>query len=174
MEKGLLMLYTGDGEGSRSVVRGQVFRSLGRGFRVCVIEFTEGSWEPGLVAALESFGDRIVFQSPDKISDVPRSQHGEHSGTAEALWRCAKEKISSGKFNLVVLDGPADVMERAAGGAEEMAGFLANRPQEVHVMVAGKAGPESLVAVADLVSDVAELKAFREPASGGDENAGRE
>src|SRR5689334_15884054 len=57
--KGLILVNTGHGKGKTSAAFGVVFRSLGRGYKVGIVQFMKGVWVPGEVKALERFGDLV-------------------------------------------------------------------------------------------------------------------
>src|SRR5690349_23727574 len=61
--KGLLIVYTGEGKGKSTAGFGAVFRSLGRGFKVAVVQFIKGEWVSGEVKALEKFGPQVEYFS---------------------------------------------------------------------------------------------------------------
>lgn len=45
--RGLLIVYTGHGKGKTTAALGMVFRALGRGMRVTVVQFIKGKWKTG-------------------------------------------------------------------------------------------------------------------------------
>jgi cob(I)alamin adenosyltransferase len=63
LEKGLVLVFTGDGKGKTTAALGLVLRMLGHGERVSVVQFIKGGWQPGEVAALRRFGDDLHFQA---------------------------------------------------------------------------------------------------------------
>ena len=64
VEKGLLIVHTGKGKGKSTAAFGLVFRALGNGMRVGVVQFVKGKWETGERHALERFADQIEGQVP--------------------------------------------------------------------------------------------------------------
>ena len=63
LEKGLVLVFTGEGKGKTTAALGLVLRMLGHGERVAVIQFIKGGWQPGEVAALRRFGEDLHFQA---------------------------------------------------------------------------------------------------------------
>src|SRR3989338_8748908 len=107
-KKGLVIVYTGAGKGKTSAALGNVFRALGHGLRVLVIQFFKGDW-PIVFGELESaklhkkleilqLGKGFVKIMGDK------KPFEEHEAAAKEAIQLAKEKILSGKYDLVVLD----------------------------------------------------------------------
>lgn len=63
VEKGLLLVHTGDGKGKTTAALGMVLRTLGHGQRVAVVQFIKGAWEPGEALALRRFDDLLVWRA---------------------------------------------------------------------------------------------------------------
>ncbi|MEJ2716056.1 MAG: cob(I)yrinic acid a,c-diamide adenosyltransferase [Deltaproteobacteria bacterium] len=154
MKNGLLMVYTGNGKGKTTAALGQVFRALGHGMKVCVIQFIKGSWKYGELASAERFSDLLevhvrgrgfTWQSEDLQKDIE---------VAREAWKFAQEIINSGKFDLVVLDELTYLMKYEMIDAEEAVAFLAARPPHLHVVVTGRDAPQSLMDAADLVTEM--------------------
>lgn len=99
----LVVVNTGDGKGKTTAAMGTVLRAVARGWRVCVIQFIKsGRWRAGeeqvarrLGVEWWTMGDGFSWES----EDLDRS-----AALARAAWEAAKEKMSSGDYELVVLD----------------------------------------------------------------------
>ena len=63
LEKGLVLVFTGDGKGKTTAALGLVLRTLGHGERVAVVQFIKGGWQPGEAKALELFGDALHWHA---------------------------------------------------------------------------------------------------------------
>ena len=63
IRKGLLIIYTGNGKGKSTAAFGAAFRSLGRGFKVAVVQFIKGEWISGEIKALEKFGAQVEYHA---------------------------------------------------------------------------------------------------------------
>lgn len=158
MKNGLLMVYTGNGKGKTTTALGQVFRALGHGMKVCVIQFIKGSWKYGELTSADRFTDLLevhvcgrgfTWQSEDLEKDIE---------VAREAWEFAKETINSGKFDLVVLDELSYLMKYEMVDSEEVVAFLAARPANLHVIVTGRDAPQLLMEAADLVTEMREIK----------------
>jgi cob(I)alamin adenosyltransferase len=62
-EKGLLIVHTGKGKGKSTAAFGLVFRALGNGMRVGVVQFVKGKWETGERVALDRFSDQVTIKA---------------------------------------------------------------------------------------------------------------
>ena len=64
IEKGLVLINTGQGKGKTTAALGLALRTLGHGGRVAVVQFIKGAWQPGEAKALQSFGDQLHWHAP--------------------------------------------------------------------------------------------------------------
>jgi len=158
MKKGLLMVYTGHGKGKTTAALGQVFRALGQGLRVCLIQFIKGSRKCGeLVAAkrhkdlleVHVLGRGFTWESADIQKDIEAAQRA---------WKFAKETIQSAKFQLVVLDEITYLMKYKIVNEQEVVDFLLTRPENMHVIITGRDAPRSLIEIADLVLQMKSIR----------------
>ena len=158
MKRGLLMVYTGDGKGKTTAALGQVFRALGHGLRVCIIQFIKGSWQSGELTAADRFGDLLdihvlgrgfTWKSEDIEKDIE---------VARGAWEFAKEIINSEKYDMVVLDEITYLIKYQMVGEAAVVGFLQARPENVHLIATGRDASQSLMEAADLVTEVREIK----------------
>ena len=158
VKKGLLMVYTGKGKGKTTAALGMIFRALGHGFKVCMIQFIKGTWKYGELISSKRFekllevhvlGRGFTWKSKDIEKDIKAAQEA---------WRFAKEIINSGKYQLVVLDELTYLMKYKMVDEDEIVGFLSNRPKDLHIVVTGRDAPKSLIKIADLVTEMQEVK----------------
>ena len=54
-EKGLIMVHTGKGKGKSTAAFGMVFRALGNGMKVGVVQFVKGKWQTGERVVLKNW-----------------------------------------------------------------------------------------------------------------------
>lgn len=159
--KGLLIVYTGPGKGKTTCALGTAFRAVGQGLRVVIIQFIKGSWHYGELDAAKMLGD-------DKFEILPMGRGFVKVGGAETdpedvrlteeAWEFAREKIYSGKCDLVVLDEINYVISYKMLDAERVVEALVKRPEQIHVICTGRNAHPKLVEAADLVTEMREVK----------------
>lgn len=155
--KGLLIVYTGHGKGKTTAALGLVFRALGRGMRVAVVQFIKGKWKTGERAFAETLqgldfhvmGLGFTWESDDLSRD---------KAAAAAAWGIAKGFILSGERDVVVLDEMTYAFHYGFIALEEVLEALSGRPPHVHVVITGRNAPEALVDAADLVTEMKTVK----------------
>lgn len=158
MSKGLVIINTGTGKGKTTAALGVVFRSWGGGHRICVIQFIKsGTVSTGEEKAAKklgiewhSCGDGFTWQSKDI---------GETAALARQGWQLAQEKISSGVYNLVLLDEFTYPLQFGWLDINEVITWLAtNKPKQMHLIITGRSAPEMLVDFADIVTEMKLIK----------------
>jgi cob(I)alamin adenosyltransferase len=157
IERGVLLVNTGNGKGKSSAAFGLVARALGHGMKVGVVQFIKGRSDTGEEAffrnqpgvALHVMGEGFTWDTQDRSRDV---------ATAEAAWVQACELLRDPSVGLVVLDELNIALKcRYLEVAQVVADLLA-RPVHQHVVVTGRAAAPELVAVADTVTDMTPVK----------------
>lgn len=155
--RGLLVVYTGHGKGKTTAALGMVFRALGRGLSVTVVQFIKGKWKTGerlfaeTLPALRFFVMGLGFTWDS--DDLSRDRRA-----AREAWERAREEIASGQRDLIVLDELTFALHYGFLTLDEVLSALRERPPHVHVVVTGRNAPPELVELADLVTEMAVVK----------------
>ncbi|UCB61048.1 MAG: cob(I)yrinic acid a,c-diamide adenosyltransferase [Candidatus Bathyarchaeota archaeon] len=158
LETGLVQVYTGDGKGKTSAALGLALRAVGHGLKVYMIQFIKGGFEYGELHAvkhlagfkLRSFGSgRFIKEKPPKPADM------EHARDALQL---AKDVVNSGDFDVVILDEINVAVDLALLEVEEVVKLVKNKPNHVELVLTGRYAPREIIAAADLVTEMKEIK----------------
>ena len=158
MRQGLVVVNTGNGKGKSTAAFGTLFRAWGRGMRVCVIQFIKaetsnyGEIQGARKLQIEwhSMGDGFTWLSKDieKTADKAR-----------AAWILAQEKISSGAYDLIVLDEMTYAFHEGWVDVNVVIAWLReHKPAEMHLIITGRDAPSELIEFADLVTEMREIK----------------
>ncbi len=156
--KGLIMVHMGHGKGKTTAALGLAFRALGHGLPVCIIQFIKGTWKYGELFSAKRFDDLLEFHVEGegftwKSKDIDRDRQAARQG-----WELAKAKIEEGFHHLVILDEFTYVLNYGMVDEGEVIAFLRQKPKGLHVLVTGRNAPAALVDIADLVTDMREMK----------------
>lgn len=158
LEKGLVQVYTGDGKGKTSAAFGVVLRAVGRGFRVFVVQFIKGGFDYGELYSvkhlpnieLRAFGrGEFVTQVPPDEKDV------KLAGEAFAL---AEKVVKSGEWDFVVLDEVNVAVHLGLLDVKDVVRLVKEKPAHVELVLTGRYAPREVVEVADLVTEMKEVK----------------
>ena len=154
---GLLLVYTGNGKGKTTAALGLVFRALGRGMRVAMVQFIKGKWKTGERLFAETLGG-LTFLVMGKGFTWESDDLSRDRAAARAAWEKAATLIAAGEHALVVLDELTYVLNYGFVPETEVLEALRRRPGHVHVLVTGRNAPDALLEMADLVSEMRSLK----------------
>ncbi len=162
IERGVLIVNTGDGKGKSTAGFGLALRAAGHGIPVALVQFTKGKWKTGEGKALarldevEHFivGDGFTWNTQDRKADV---------ASARAGWELVKEKIEacrgdSPAYGLVVLDELNIVLAHEYLETSEVVDYLRERPRDLHICITGRGAPAELIAIADTVTEMRPIK----------------
>lgn len=159
-EKGLLIVHTGTGKGKTSAALGMVFRHIGHGYPVGVVQFTKSpAWDTGEARVLAKFpelvtlhimGEGFTWETQDRARDI---------AAATAGWERAKELIRDDRHRMVLLDELNIVLRYEYLPIEDVLKFLRDeKPADKHVVITGRNAHASLIEMADLVTEMTLIK----------------
>lgn len=163
-EKGLIVVNTGKGKGKTTAALGMVMRSLGHGYRVAIVQFIKGAWEPAEKEVLShwvphqlefhALGEGFTWETQDRERDIQ---------TAQQAWQKALDFIGNPEFKLVLLDEINVALKLGYLSVESVLAALDQKPPMSHVILTGRGAPAPLIARADLVTEMTLIKhPFRE------------
>ncbi len=158
VEKGLLIVHTGKGKGKSTAAFGLVFRALGNGMKVGVVQFVKGKWQTGERAALDRFGDQVTVNTVGEGFTWETQDRTRDIAAARAAWEKARELIADDVHQLVVLDELNIVLRYEYLDLAEVLGVLRARPPMKHVVVTGRNARDELIEAADLVTEMEQIK----------------
>lgn len=156
--KGLIIVNTGYGKGKTTAAIGMAFRALGHGLPVCIIQFIKGTCKYGELRSAERFADLLEFHVAGKGFTWDSKDMASDRRAAIEGWELAKAKIEEGRHSLVILDEFTYALNFKMVEKNEVIAFLKQKPEGIHVLVTGRDAPAALVDIADLVTDMRELK----------------
>ena len=159
IEKGLLIVHTGKGKGKSTAAFGMVFRALGHGMPVAIIQFVKGKWQTGERVALEKFGELVSINTMGEGFTWETQDRQRDLKAARAAWDRAKAIIAGGAHKIVLLDELSIVLRYDYLPIDEIVAFLRDeKPPDVHVIVTGRNANDALIEIADLVTEMEMIK----------------
>ena len=162
-DKGLIIVNTGNGKGKTTAALGMVLRSLGHGYKVAIVQFIKGAWEPAEKAVLEQWSEQLNFHAMGEGFTWDTQDRARDIAKAEAAWEQALEYILNPEYRLVLLDEVNIALKLGYLDVNKVVEGLQQKPKESHVILTGRGAPEPLIAAADLVTEMSLVKhPFRE------------
>jgi cob(I)alamin adenosyltransferase len=155
--QGLIIVNTGNGKGKSTAAFGTALRALGNGFSVLVVQFIKGKWKTGEQLAAQQF-DKFEFRPMGEGFTWDTKDRERDTQVAIGAWDFARERILSGNTDLIVLDEINYAIDYGYVPLEEVLSALRSRPPQVHVILTGRNAKPELIELADLVSEMREIK----------------
>jgi cob(I)alamin adenosyltransferase len=157
-EKGLIIVNTGNGKGKTTAALGMVMRSLGHGYRVAIVQFIKGAWEPSEKLVFSHWEDQIEFHAMGEGFTWETQDRDRDLEKAYAAWEKSLEYIRNPDFQLVLLDEINIALKMSYLQIEEVLAGLAEKPPSKHVILTGRGAPAALIERADLVTEMTLIK----------------
>jgi cob(I)alamin adenosyltransferase len=158
LEKGLVQVYTGEGKGKTSAAFGLALRAIGRGLKVYIIQFIKGGFDYGELyiigrlpnIELKAFGTgKFVTEKPPRKEDIKH---------AEDALQLAEKVVESGEYDVVILDEINVALNLKLIKIEGVLELMKNKPKHVELVLTGRYATKEIVEVADLVTEMREIK----------------
>jgi cob(I)alamin adenosyltransferase len=162
-EKGLIIVHTGNGKGKTTAALGMILRSLGHGYKVAIVQFIKGAWEPSEKKVFSLWENQIEFHAMGEGFTWETQDRNRDIEKAQAGWEKGLEYICNPEFKLVLLDEINIAIKLGYLQVEEILTGLAQKPVDNHVILTGRGAPDALINCADLVTEMNLVKhPFRE------------
>ncbi len=157
IDKGLMIVLTGNGKGKSTSAFGMLARSVGHGLNCGVIQFIKGQWECGEqmlfadnpLVEFHVMNTGFTWETQDRDKDI---------AAAQATWSNAASMLNNPDMDVVILDELTYMLSYGYLHKEMVLSTLENRPQDQHVVVTGRNASKELIELADTVTELGENK----------------
>ena len=158
---GLVIVYTGGGKGKTTAALGIALRAAGYHQKICMIQFIKGSWHYGELDSFKRLEPDFEIIAAGKgfvgiIDD--NSPREEHKKVAQEAIKICKEKIQSGKYDIIILDEVNYAINLGLIDVEAVLDFIKSKPIELNLILTGNHAKREIIQVADLVTEMKEVK----------------
>lgn len=161
MDKGLIIVYYGNGKGKTTAALGVALRALGYNHNVCMIQFIKGEWNYGEIHSSNRLSPNFELIVTGKgFVGIIDDDHDikEHIQSSRTGLRIAREKISSKKFDTVILDEINYALKLKLLEEEDIISLLKSKPEEVNIILTGNYITDEIANMADLITEMREIK----------------
>ena len=158
IERGVIIVNTGDGKGKSTAAFGLALRAAGVGHRVLLVQFIKGTWRTGEAEALKRFpeithvvsGEGFTWNTQDRAKDVEATRKG---------WETAREAIEAARADpssvqLIILDELNVALRYDYLPLHEVLDALASKPSELSIAITGRDAAPEVIALADTVTEM--------------------
>ncbi len=166
----MIVVFTGNGKGKTTASLGAALRAIGRGQKVLMVQFIKGPWQSGEDFSTELLSEINVAESKIGKGGITFKKMGlgfvgilgdqlpfeEHVGAAQKALAYIKEELP--KFDMVIMDEVNVAVSLKLVSTAEVLELLRTIPPEKIVVVTGRDAPAEFIEVADLVTEMREVK----------------
>ena len=161
IDKGIIVLLTGNGKGKSSSAMGMICRALGYEMKVALVRFLKGEQQTGEDLFLDSNPNVVSAHMESGFTWNTQDQELDKK-LANETWLEAEKFLADSEINLVVLDEITYMINYKYLDETSILKALSNRPVGQHVVITGRAASDGIIEVSDTVSEVKDIKhAFR-------------
>lgn len=155
-ERGILIVFTGNGKGKTTAAFGTATRAVGHGKKVGVIQFIKGQWPNGERNLLEPMGVEFQVMATGFTWDTQNRE----TDTAACLevWEHAKRMLADNSLDMVILDEITYMVAYDYLALEEVLAALTQRPMNQTVIITGRGCHRDILEIADTVSELRPVK----------------
>ena len=157
VRKGLIIVNTGDGKGKTTAALGTALRAAGHGHKVMIIQFMKGAWKYGELEALKLIPQIEILPLGGDFT-WKKETLDEDRRLARIAWEKSKQAVSSGNYQMVVLDELNYALGYGLLPVEEVVEFLCHKPPDLHIIITGRRAKDEVLELADLVTEMREVK----------------
>jgi len=157
--KGLVQIYTGEGKGKTTAALGLALRAVGHGLQVYIIQFMKGKSGSGELKALKRLQPECQIEHFGAQGWVHKGENlEEHIREVRIAFRRAQEIITSGKWNIVILDEIFNALWFELIPESEVLELLNHKPLHVELVLTGRNASPAFIERADLVTEMVQRK----------------
>ena len=158
---GLVIVYTGNGKGKTTAALGMALRASGYGHRICMIQFIKGTWHYGERDSASMLGSNfeLIVAGGGFVGIIDdTSPREEHERAAREAVRISMDKISSGRYDLVILDEINYAVDLGLISIRDVVELIRTRPIDLDLVLTGNHAREEIIRMADLVTEMKQIK----------------
>lgn len=155
-QRGILIVFTGNGKGKTTAAFGTVTRAVGHGMRAAVIQFIKGEWPNGEKNLLEPHG--VEFQVMATGFTWETQNKETDTEACQAVWQHGKRMLADAALDLVVLDELTYMVSFGYLDLQDVVDALNARPAHQTVIITGRGCHRDLLEMADTVSELRTVK----------------
>jgi cob(I)alamin adenosyltransferase len=160
LERGCIQVDTGNGKGKTTAALGLALRAVGRGLRVCVFQFIKGGGPYGEHLIAEKLAPLFTIVQSGRPGWVNTKDISEDRRVAQEALERARGLLTSGEYDLVVLDEINGAVGFGLVDVEQVLELMSLKPEKTELVLTGRNAHEKVIEAADLVTEMREVKHY--------------
>jgi cob(I)alamin adenosyltransferase len=161
LEQGLVQVYTGNGKGKTTASLGLALRAAGRKLKVCMVQFMKGGGLYGEHLAAEMLFPYLTIYQTGRDGWVKKNDpHPDDLAQARFALDLARKALACDEYDLVILDEINGAAWFGLVSVDDILALMAAKPANVELVLTGRSADERVMAAADLVTEMREVKHY--------------
>lgn len=160
LEKGLVILYTGEGKGKTTAALGLVLRAVGYKKKCLIIQFGK-AWFSGELSGIKMLSPYVkIIQGGKGFLDILGSNitKEEHTKAAASAFKLLYNEVISDKWDIIVADEIAGAVYAKVLDLKDVLKLIKEKPERLDLVLTGHHADKKLIEIADLVTEMKEIK----------------
>jgi cob(I)alamin adenosyltransferase len=159
MEKGIVQVYYGTGQGKSAAALGQAIRFAAEGKTTTVIQFLKSETNTEYFSKLEPEIKLFRFErTKEGFAELTEDQRHEALSNLQNGLNYAKKVLGTGESDLVILDEILGVVDEGIVTEAEIISAIEGRSFSTNVIITGLNISKELIEIADNVFEVKQEK----------------
>ena len=159
MHKGYTQIYTGNGKGKTTAAFGLALRASGHGKKIFIGQFVKGM-KYGELESIKKFSKTITLKQFGRDCFIYNDPEPEDIEIARAGWDEVNTIMDDNKIDILILDEIGIAIHYKLISTKEVADFMKRKPDNMELILTGRNMPEELFELADLVTEMREIKHY--------------
>ena len=161
LEQGFIQIYTGNGKGKTTAAIGQAVRAAGFGLKTYIAQFMK-EYPYSELRSLDHLKNWITIEQfcGDEFVYKKELPGDEELAKAKIGLQTAKAKMLSGEYDLIILDEAIVAIYFKLIQIDELVELVKQKPENIELIITGRYCPEELIKLADLVTEMKEVKHY--------------
>jgi cob(I)alamin adenosyltransferase len=161
LHQGYVQVYTGNSKGKTTAALGLALRAVGRGFRVCMIQFIKGGGPYGEHLAAARLAPELTIIQTGRAGWVNKNNPDpEDRRLAVEAFALARRAVTAGEYELVILDEINGAVGFGLIEVEDVLDLIRHKPPQVELVLTGRNADQRVIDAADLVTEMREIKHY--------------
>ena len=157
-ERGLALVFTGNGKGKTTAALGTVLRAAGYGQKIYIVFFLKGKRDSGEFVTLSKLPGVVVSRFGLRAFADPKNVKPEEKIQARKAFSAARKAVMSGEYQLVVMDEINVAVSYNLVNPNEVIELIKEKPPHVDLILTGRYADNRVLEAADLVTEMVNVK----------------
>jgi cob(I)alamin adenosyltransferase len=161
LEKGLVIVFTGNGKGKTTAALGIVLRSIGHGYKVGMIQFIKGEWHYGEINSSKRLEPEFEMIVAGKgFVGIIDDDHPleDHQNAAKQGIMLVKQRLSENSYDILILDEINYAVKLNLITVKDVLDIIKSKPYKTSLVLTGNYASDEVIALADMVTEMNEIK----------------